>query len=209
MITQLSCVLVLVLALAACHDAPKAPATLADHLATATAADVAAWRFTQAEWDALVVEPYKGPAIYADYARAFDAQVGELTAQLAAPGPVATRAHYAGDPRLTLGQSEARWALPVQFGSQVATKGDHPIDAVFVRVGDHWRALTGIDRVVRDRVAALDPACARLLAKAGPSGRCTDVAWVIADAGLRGDRPRFGHACQLAANLCAVVHGSP
>jgi hypothetical protein len=198
-----------VVALAACHDAPKAPASLADDLGTATAADVSSWRFTQAEWDALVVEPYKGPAIYADYGRAFDTQVGELAAQLAAPGPVATRAHYAGDPRLTLGQSEARWALPVQFASQVATKGGRAIDAVFVRVGDHWRALTGIDRLVRDRVAAIDPACAQLLAKAGPTGRCTDVAWVIADAGLRGDRPRFAHACQLATNLCAVVHGSP
>lgn len=200
----------LLLALVACHDAPTpAKATLAAYLATASDADVASWKLTAAEWDATVVEPYKGATVYADYAKAFDAKLPELRAQVAAPGAIATRPHYAGDPRLTHGQSEARWTLPVQFPSLVATRGDRPIDAVFLEVSGHWRAITGIDRIVDAWVAGHDPACAAMLAKAGPSGRCTDVAWVIADARLRGDEKRFTHACQLAANLCAVVHGSP
>jgi hypothetical protein len=35
-----------------------------------------------------------------------------------------------------------------------------------------------------------------------PTGACIEVAWQVADAGLRGDTERFKHACQLAATQC-------
>jgi hypothetical protein len=204
--------LLVVVALIACRDGapppPAATASLAEYLKVLAGSDdatrtreVRSWRLDVAGWRRVVVDPYR--AIYADYAHAFDAQVPALVAQLAKRGAVSVRAHYAGDPRLTPGQARARWAVPVLYGSQVAELDAVPIDVVFARDGNRWRAITGFDVMIRAHVEALDPACARLLERAGPTGRCTEIGWVIADAALRADRRRFDHACQLAASLCA------
>jgi hypothetical protein len=208
-------VLVVMLA-GGCRDAPppSRPATLAEYLATVAGADeasrareVAGWKVDRATWERTVVEAYRG--IHDDYAHAFDGAAPGLVARLASRATITTRAHYAGDPRLTVGQARTRWALPVQFPSEVAELDGAPLDAVFVRDGDRWRAITGLDAVIRARVAALDPACAAHL-EGLRSGRCSDVGWVIADAALRADPPRFAHACTLATNLCpSVVNGTP
>ncbi len=201
----------LLLACGACRERAAPPptrtASLVDYLQRLAGSDeatrtreVRSWRFDAAGWRQLVVEPYRG--IYADYVRGFDARVPALVAQLASPGVVTARAHYAGDPGLTTGEACTRWALPVQFASQVAELATVPIDAVFVRDAGRWRAITGLDAVLGERAGAIDPACARRLALAGPIGRCTELGWVIADAALRADRPRFAHACQLAESLC-------
>ena len=93
------------------------------------------------------------------------------------------------------------------FPSLVAEAGGVPIDAVLVPEGERWRALVGLDAVVRARVAALDPRCAARLALAGPTARCTEVGAAIADAALRTDRDRLAHVCRLAETLCGK--GSP
>ena len=85
-------------------------------------------------WRQIVVDPYR--ELYADYARAFDAAAPALRAQLAGPGALAMRPHFAGDPALTPDQAVTRWALPVLFDSRIATKAGAPVDAVFVRTGD-------------------------------------------------------------------------
>ena len=140
--------------------------------------------------------------MYADYAREFDAAAPALAAQLARPGALTTRPHFAGDPQLTFDQAIARWALPTLFPSQVADKGGQPIDAVFVRDGGRWRALVGIGRVVRARAAALDGDCASLFDLATRSKTCGDSRWPIAEAALRTDRERFVRACALARSVC-------
>ena len=169
----------------------------ADHATRARA--VERWRLDLAAWDALVVEPYR--AVYDDYARAFERARPRLIAQLARPGAIATRAHFAGDPRLTRGQARARWALPVQFPGEVAELAGAPLDVVFVRRAHAWFAITGLDEAILARAAALDPACAAHLATVQPD-RCGELGWVLAEAALRADRPRFDRACALAANLC-------
>src|SRR5690606_5549543 len=82
------------------------------------AREVSSWKLGRATWARTVVAPYD--AVYDDYARRFDAAIPALVAALARPARVTTRAHYAGDPRLTVGQARARWALPVQYPSEVA-----------------------------------------------------------------------------------------
>lgn len=195
------------LALVACsRSSPTpAPAALDDYLASVTAlaptarlAEVARWKLDPVAWQRTVVVPYR--AAYADYAAAFDAEVPALVARLAAPGAITVRRHYAGDPMLTTAEAWTRWALPVLFESRVAARGDADLGAVFVRDGDRWRAIAGLDRVIRARAAALDAACAARL-DAG-SRRCRELGWQIADAALRGDRARFEHACRLAAGPC-------
>ena len=218
------------LALAACRSpagapAPGSPEALIAYLQGVIASDDAAqqrevrgWQLDEPAWNRTVVEPYR--PLYADYRRAFAAEAPALAARLGHAGPIAARRHYAGDPRLSLSQARDRWALPVLFPSLVAEAGGAPIDTVFVADGAGWRALIGLDTVVRARVAALDPACAARLALAGARGRCGDVGAVIADAALRSDRtaPPFGgaagrapptvdrdrlaHACRLAVTLC-------
>ena len=136
--------------------------------------------------------------------RAFDGHTPELVAQLAAPAEVTARRHFAGDPRLTRAQARMRWAVPVQFPSAVAELAGRPLDTVFLHDGGHWRALVGLDELLLARARALDPACAERLALAGPTSRCTEVGWLVADAALRADRPRFAHACQLATTLCGT-----
>jgi hypothetical protein len=213
--------LVVVLAIAACNNSPFAPAvlpgspeSLVAYLQTVVGPgaddatrqrEVADWRLDPSLWDRTVVALYR--PLYADYERAFAAEAPALAARLARGGAVTARRHYAGDPRLTRSQSRDRWALPPLYPSLVAEAGGAPIEAVFVPDGGHWRALIGLDTVVRARVAALDPGCAANLALAGPTGRCTDVGAAIASAALRTDRDQLAHVCRLAETLCGK--GSP
>ena len=205
----------ILVALAACRAQPLAPGSaedLAAYLSSLAGADaatrereVAAWVLPEAAWTRTVVAPYR--PLYAEYVRAFEAARPELVAQLAVAAPVTARRHFAGDRRLTLAEARLRWAVPVLYPSMVAEHAGTPIDAVFVHDGSRWRALAGLDSVVLAHVRALDPACAELLAHAGPPGRCTEVGWVIADAALRSDHKAFTHACLLAAPHCG--NGSP
>lgn len=206
-----------ILLVAACREPapppPPARATLADYLATIAGTDeatrtleIATWELDRPAWERTVVATYRG--VHAEYVRAFEAAAPALIAQLATRSAITTRAHYAGDSELTLGQAHARWALPVQYPSEIAELDGVALDAVFVRDGDRWRAIAGIDTVIRAKAAAIDPACAAHL-DARTSGPCIEVGWVIAEAALRTDRPRFAHACSLASNLCAVVSRSP
>lgn len=206
----------LVLLLAACgrEAATTPPATLKAQLAAmagcapgACEREVASWKLDRAAWDRLVVEPYRGEAPYAGYARAFDAAVPVLAAQLRAGGVVTTRAHYAGDPRNTPGQARARWAVPVQYPSQVAMVAGVPLDAVFDVARDGTlHAIVGIDVLLHAAAAALDPACADVLDHAR-DGTCFQSCWVIAEAALRGERERFARACARAVGLCADDRG--
>ena len=202
----------LVAVLVACHEVPPLPAPgtpedLAQYLRGVVGADeavrrreVGAWIVDEATWNNDIVEPYR--ALHAEYVRTFDANADAIVARLAAPAEVTARRHFAGDPRLTRAQARARWALPVQFPSAVAELAGAPLDVVFLHDGGHWRALLGLDALLLAHARALDPACADRLALAGPSGRCTEVGWLVADAALRADRARFAHACQLATTLC-------
>ncbi len=199
--------------IAACRESPPQTATLAGYLGSLTIADeearadaVASWQLDRATWERTVVPTYAG--LYDEYARAFAVAAPALVAQLAHGKRrvmIMTRPHFAGDPRLTLGQARARWALPVLYPSEVADLDSITLDAVFVRDGNRWRAITGIDSVLRAKVAALDPACAAHLdVLPSPTTKlCSDVGWVIANAALRSERARFDHACSLASNLCA------
>lgn len=198
--------LVALIAIAACHREAPVPAKLDAYLSTLAGADettrrdaVASWRVDEAAWQRLTTDPYR--AAYADYARQFALAAPALVARLAHAGAITTRPHFAGDPRLTAGQARARWAQPVQAPSEIAELDGAPIDAVFVRDGAAWRVIVGIDAIVRERAAALDPACAALFDALTP-GPCADAAWVVAEAALRSDRARFARACAQATNLC-------
>jgi hypothetical protein len=200
-----------ILVLAACGHAatptPGTPDDLATYLQPLAGAEeplrrhvVSGWILDEASWNTTIVEPYR--ALYADYARGFDAAAAPLVAELAHAGAITARRHFAGDPRLTRAQARLRWAVPVQYPSVVAELAGEPIDAVFVFDGASWRVLAGLDDLLLARARAIDPACGELLARAGPIGRCTEVGWAIADAALRSDRERFAHACALATSLC-------
>lgn len=202
-----------VAAIGCSHAAPPGPALgtpddLAAYLRTLAGTDdatrrhaVAGWVLDEASWRRTVIDPYT--PLWGAYIRAFDAASPALVARLASPGEITARRHFAGDPRLTPAQARLRWALPVEYPSAVAELGGAPIDTVFVYDGTRWRALAGLDEVVLERVRLRDPACAALVAQAGPPGRCTEVGWLVADAALRTDQQRFVHACRLAATLCA------
>jgi hypothetical protein len=192
---------------------PGSPEALVAYLATVVGADAAtrqreaaSWLVPPALWSATLVEAYR--PLYAEYQRAFAADLPAVVDRLARPGPVTARRHFAGDLRLTPAEARDRWALPTLFPSLVAEAGGAPIDAVFVADGAAWRALIGLDAAVLARVAALDPGCARDLARAGPPGHCTDVGAAVADAALRttpalrtpGDS--LAHVCRLAETLC-------
>ena len=116
------------------------------------------------------------------------------------------RKHLAGDPALTPSQGRLRWVVPVLYPSMVADLDGKPIDTVFVRDGSHWRALAGLDDEVLARARALDITCGDRLATAGPPTPCTQIAWVVADAAMRGQAERFAHACKLATASCPL-HG--
>ena len=206
----------LVLLLLACRapapaPTPGTPDDLAAYLASLAGTDdatrereVASWLVGDATWGRSIVAPYR--ALFADYVRAFEQTRPALVAQLARRGAITARRHYAGDPRLTPAEARVRWALPVQFPSAVAELDGAPIDAVFVFDG-RWRALAGLDDVVLTHIRALDAACAELVGHAGRAGHCTELAWAVADAALRGDNAAFTHACLLAAPHCG--NGSP
>lgn len=197
--------LLVVVVTIACRREPIAQsADLATYLRDVAALDrtgrdleIASWRFDAAGWNRTVVEPYR--AVFDDYVRAFDPDrlVGFI-------GDIDVRPHFADDPKLTAGQARARWALPVAFPSQVATAAGAPIDAVFVRDGDRWRVIVGLDVIINDRVDRRDRACATAIDRQLPSKRCRDVAWVVADAALRTDDARFARACALAATTCGT-----
>ena len=161
---------------------------------------IAEMKLTEHQWGKLVVEPYR--EAYDDYARAFDAAAPAIAAQIQNAKTIVGRSHYAGDPKLTRGQARARWALPVQFPAQVATLDGAELDAVFVSVGDSYKAIVGVDHIVVDRTRALDATCAPLLEELGAKA-CQEVGWEIADAALRGDKARLAHACSLARTQCA------
>ena len=162
--------------------------------------EVASWRLDEPGWRRIVVDPYR--AVHADYARAFDAATERVIALLARGGAITVRAQFADDPQLTIGEARTRWALPVAFAAQVATIGGDELDVVFVRDGDRWRAIGGLDAVIRARVEALDPACATRIDVAAGSRRCREVAWEVVEAALRNDTSRFVHACTLTTTPC-------
>lgn len=200
----------LLLAAAACSPpapAPPAPAdALASELRAIAGADAATRRAAVARWRldpaafARVVTPTYRP-LFAAAAAAYPESA--LVAALARPAArVAVRRHYAGDPRLTPTQTRLRWALPVLAETYVAMLDGAPLDAVFVAVGGHWRALAGLDLAALDRVAALDAACARALAPLPAAGRCTEVGFAITDAALRTDPAAVARGCRIAADVC-------
>ena len=161
--------------------------------------DLAIEPLAEDRWRDIVVEPYR--ELYADYLTAFAARAPALRAQLAGPGALTMRKHFAGDPALTVDQAVTRWALPVLFDSRVASKQGAPIDAVFVRQGQRWRAIVGLEAIVRARIAARDPACAPLLGTSEPVA-CRQVTWELAEAALRNQDERFARVCTLAQSLC-------
>jgi hypothetical protein len=177
--------------LAACsgsHPAQSPEDRLASYLTHAGSAEIATWKLGRDDFRQIVVEPFRG--LYDDYAAQFDAHPPVL-------GPIEVRKHFASDPALSSSQVRLRWTLPAMYPAYTA------LGTVFVDDHGHWRALAGLDEALLARIRALDPACADRLLLVGPPGACTDVGWVVADAGLRGDQPRFAHACLLAATACA------
>jgi hypothetical protein len=193
---------------------PGSPEALVAYLQGVIGADAATrereaagWLLGPARWDATLVPLYQ--PLYAEYGRAFAAELPALVDRLARPGAVTARRHFAGDPGLTPAEARTRWALPVLFPSLVAEAGGAPIDAVFVADGPAWRALVGLDQVVLARVTALDPVCAAHLALAGPPGHCTDIGAEIVATALRTGPAddRLAHVCRLAETLCGK--GSP
>lgn len=191
------------------HDLrdPHDPAELAAELRALAAADpasrrdgVASWLLDRDAWQRVVIEPYR--ALWPEYERDFATAASPLVARLGAAAEIRARRHFAGDPQLAASEARLRWALPPLAPSVVAQVDGAPLGAVFVHDGAGWRALVGVDELVLARVRGRDAACADDLARAGPSGHCSEVGWMIADAALRSDADRFAHACQLAATLC-------
>ncbi len=170
---------------------------------------VQTWKLDRASWNAIVTAPYR--PLHPEYERHFDMAVPILVERLATRQPIATRAHFAGDPRGTRAQAITRWALPTLAKAEVAELAGPPpvpLDAVFVAAtgqgNAEWRAIVGLDAIVRAEIAGLAPACARVLDAIEPAGgRCIEAVWVVADAALQSDLPRFAHACRLAGGLCA------
>jgi hypothetical protein len=88
--------------------------------------------------------------------------------------------------------------LPVLAESYVA---EPALDAVFVRVGNAWRAIAGLERAIEEAIAHFEPACAQTVA-ADSTLACREIAWAVADAALRNDAKRVARACTLAATRC-------
>ncbi len=177
----------------------------ADHPDDTARAAVASWRFPEATWGALVTEAYRPH--WRDYAAAFEAALPAVAARLAAlRGAVRARWQYAGDPQLSNAQVRLRWVMPTGRPGVVAEIGGVPLDVVFVWDGAAWRALDGVDDVVQAAVGAHSAPCRAALVAAGPPGICTDVAWMIADAALRGQAARLDRGCAIAAaNRCGAA----
>jgi hypothetical protein len=198
-------VLAFALLAAACHrTAPDD--SLAGYLDSLAGADkatrqaaVASWKLDRDAWDRVTTDPYRDQ--YAAYADQIDLRASGLVARLATRGAITTRPHFAGDPKLTIGQARARWAQPVAAPSEVAELDGVPLDVVFVRDGEHWRAIVGIDLLIFSRTIAKDRACG-VLASGQVKGNCADFAWQVADAVLRDDAARLERACAQLASLC-------
>jgi hypothetical protein len=138
----------------------------------------------RSEFDQIIVEPFR--SLWPEYvARYRPTNV-----------PKSPRQHFAGDARLTPSQARLRWMLPVMFPSYVDDRD------VFVKTASGWHSLAGLDEAMLDRLRAVDPECEKRVEAVTPTGACIEVAWQVADAGLRGDTERFKHACQLAATQC-------
>ena len=196
--------------LVACSGKPATDdADLASYLARVTrmsaparATEIASWRLSRDEFEKLVVAPYR--SLWFQYATHFDELAPSLAARLDHGGTFTARKHVAGDAALTPSQGRLRWTVPVQYPSMVVEEGGAPVDTVFVRIGSHWRSLSGIDEELLARARELDRTCGDRLATAGPPTKCTEIAWVVADAALRGQTDRFAHACQLASSACIL-----
>jgi hypothetical protein len=195
------------IAACAAKPAPKKAPELADFLLALSGSDepkraaaIAKWTLSRDEWNRIVVEPYK--IVYDDYVRELDAMRPALVKLLAEKHPVETRAHFAGDPLMSRGQAITRWALPTLAPARIAELSGRPttaIDAVFVDVGGQWRAIVGMDKIIKQRAAD----CASVFDRIDPKGgTCIEAAWSVADAALRDQRPRFMHACSIATNAC-------
>ncbi len=189
-----------VVALAACHDAgPPAVHDGAELVQELRRGELADWLVPTPAWQRTIMAPFM--PLYADYAETFRQRM-PLIAERIGHGELVARRHFAGDPHLDGDEARTRFMLPVQFPSYVVAADGRDLGAVFFHDGEHWRALTGLgDRVV-ERARVLDPACADMLANAGPRGPCTDMGYEIAAAVMRGDRPRFDRVCKLAAMVC-------
>lgn len=162
------------------------------------------WKLTRDEWNTVVVEMFRGT--YDEYTRAFDAAAPALAAQIEAsrakPKSMTIRKpHFAGDDDLTRGQARARWALPVQAPAEVVWLDSAKIDAVFVRVGDRYKAIVGVDQIVIDHTRALDADCARYLEELGTKS-CQRLGWAIAEAALQVDKARLARMCALTDSQC-------
>jgi hypothetical protein len=209
-------------AFAACHRKdknPPSPAEASDldrltaylrHVSEldddARKAEVATWKLDEATFKATVQPQYA--SLYPDYAAHFADAVGPLATALGAnnakdSGDLLAKRHYADDPILTPSQFRIRWALPTEYPTAIATRGNQPIDAVFAPMPDNkWGVLANLDGLARARVRALAPACDAYLDRAGRLGRCGETGWAIVDAAVRGDTGKLGHACDLAASAC-------
>lgn len=169
---------------------------------------VTQWKLTPDEWRHTVV-PMFAP-LYDDYSRAFDAAAPALTAQIdqvSLGAPIFVRPHFAGDRMNTVGEQRTRWALPTLAPARVITISGKAVDAVFVRTATGWGAIVGVDKILVAKAAALGADCTSVLATVGTK-RCEEVAFLVAEAALTGDRGRMAHACSLAASAC-VVDRSP
>jgi hypothetical protein len=169
---------------------------------------VTQWKLTPQEWQDTVVPMFK--PLYDDYSTAFDAAAPALATQIdqvSVGAPLFVRPHFAGDPMNTVAQQRTRWALPTLAPARVITVGGAAVDAVFVRAGDGWGAIVGVDQIILAKARAMNAECTSVLATIG-SKRCEEVAFLVAEAAVLGDRARLTHACSLAASAC-VVKPSP
>lgn len=182
---------------------PATAAALLEDLASrghrARVRTIERWVIDPLRWHRIVVDPFKD--LYAEYHRELVPMLPVLE-RLRATQRFASRPHFAGDPELTPGQARARWLLPTLFPSEVATVDGAPLDVVFVRDGDEWFVLTGIDRILRARIDRHDRACGVTFDAPRPSKTCRDTAWAVADATLRNDVARISRACTLLATAC-------
>jgi hypothetical protein len=136
------------------------------------------------DFDQIIVEPFR--RLWPEYSSRYRAVAM----------PTSMRRHFSDDMRLTPSQARLRWMVPILYPSYV--DDEH----VFVKTSTGWHALDGLDEAMLDRLRALDPTCAGYVEHATVAGPCIEIAWVVADAGLRGQTERFTHACQLARSQC-------
>ena len=197
---------VALIAAACSRRVPERDGTLEEHLGAIAGADEATrreavqrWKLDPEGWQLVTTDPYRNH--YAEYAEQFDRLAAELVVQLAKPGSITIRQHFAGDPALTIGQARARWAQPVAAVSHIAQVDSTKIDAVFVRDRERWRVIVGVDTLVFQRTAAKDVACATR-ARGQWKGTCVDLAWFVADSALRDDDSQLTRACAQLLNLC-------